>query len=391
MGFLFAVQHFRVSVLRFDDPRRRDHDDCLALVKVIFKNFNKNLRNFYEPSAFLTIDEQLLEYHRRVKIKQYIPSKPRKFGIKLFWLCCANFFYMLNGVIYIGVGTIEVRKPVTSKDLTMHLMRPFLNTGRNLTGDNWFSSLDLVEELRNNDTSYIGTIRFNNRAVQPISKSTAYRSRKDTKVFYDANGTVLVSFWDKGTKPVLLFDTLHVDVPVPGPNIKAITVLEYNKTKFGVDIADKRIRGFTCKRKCRRWPYAIFTNLLDVSCNNAAIIFSQCHPGVRIQEAHYGFIKNAAYQLVDQQIKRRAKLLTIKSSTKTALELMGYTIPNLHMAPDNNVLNQQIKLEKQQRCSSCSRESDRKTRFACSVCKKPVCNIHRSAKCLKCDNGTGVN
>ena len=43
-----------------------------------------HLRQPFEPSANLTVDEQLVEFHGRVRFKQYIDSKPGKFGIKTF-------------------------------------------------------------------------------------------------------------------------------------------------------------------------------------------------------------------------------------------------------------------------------------------------------------------
>ena len=122
------------SFLRFDDPRRRDKEDPLAPIRAIFEHFICRLRQFYVADLMLTIDEQLLEFRGRVKFKQYISSKPGKFGIKVFWLCDADSYYMLNGFIYIGVGTMEAGERVTSHGVTMRLMRPFLNTGRHLTG-----------------------------------------------------------------------------------------------------------------------------------------------------------------------------------------------------------------------------------------------------------------
>ena len=38
-------------------------------------------------------------------------------------------------------------------------------------------------------------------------------------------------------------------------------VLFYNATKSGVDIVDKKIRAFSCKRKCSRWPVAVVCNI----------------------------------------------------------------------------------------------------------------------------------
>ena len=141
--------------------------------------------------------------------------------------------------------------------------------------------------------------------MPPIARSIEGRSKKDTRIFEDDNGTLLTSFWDKRTKPVLLLDSLHTHVSAPPQGTKPESVLMYNQTKSGVDVADKRIRGFTCKRKSRRWPYAMFSNMIDIATNNATIILNSIAPKARKGEQHYKFLRDLAHQLVDANIKRR--------------------------------------------------------------------------------------
>jgi len=121
------------------------------------------------------------------------------------WLCDAETFYALNSIIYVGKGTVLPNQKVTAKSVTLHLIKPYLNTGRHLTGkscnnfqflhdyislffyigDNWFSSLELAHELKQQGISYIGTIRHNNRGVPPDARPIKGRTRKDTQVYYD--------------------------------------------------------------------------------------------------------------------------------------------------------------------------------------------------------------
>lgn len=366
------------SVLRFDDPLRRDRHDKLAPVRDMFQEFNSNLSRHYVPSPYLTIDEQLLEYHGRVRFRQYISSKPGKFGIKILWLCCAESYYILNGVIYIGVGTVVPNENLTTFGVTMHLMQPFLNTGRHLTGDNWFSSMQLVDALREKDTSYIGTMRNNNRDVPDIAKSTVGRQRKDTRIFYDEKGNAMVSFWDKGTKPVILVDSFHTNVPLPEINTKSCTVLEYNRTKSGVDMADKRLRAFSCKRKCKRWPFSIFCNMVDIAGNNGSIIFFNRYPhAARKQGQHYRFLVNAGYDLVDRHIRRRLQQGPLRATIQTAMKLVGYDIPAQSLPSEE-------RLQKPIRCGLCPPKRDRKTSSCCPRCHRPRCTEHRSHLCTDC-------
>ena len=241
--------------------------------------------------------------------------------------------------------------------------------------------MEVVNSLRENNTSYIGTIRSNKRGVPAVARSVLGRQRKDTRVFSDEKGTSLVSFWDKGAKPVLLVDSFHPNVPVPEISEKPATVLMYNNTKSGVDIADKRLRAFTCKRKCRRWPYAMFSNMIDVATNNASII---CHlrkvGETRKQEQHYTFLRTLGYQLVDGNIRKRIRENQwLLSSTKAAMERLGYVLG------DNNAVSAEPeRMPKSKRCYLCDVKKDRKTFVCCPRCARPRCNEHRSHLCSSC-------
>lgn len=53
-------------------------------------------------SEFTTTDEMLHPFRGRCQWIQYIPSKPAKYGIKMYALCDAKYFYMSNLEVYCG-------------------------------------------------------------------------------------------------------------------------------------------------------------------------------------------------------------------------------------------------------------------------------------------------
>ncbi len=70
--------------------------------------------------------------------------------------------------------------------------------------------MELVNSLREKNITYIGTVKSNSRSIPSDARSTEGRQRKDTKIYKEEqHGTFLVSFWDKGAKPVLLLDSFH--------------------------------------------------------------------------------------------------------------------------------------------------------------------------------------
>ena len=78
------------SALRFDDVARRNRDEVLSPIKDIIDKFNLKLRQFYTPGPHLCIDEMLVEFHGKVRFRQYIPSKPGRYTLVL----CVYFVYL---------------------------------------------------------------------------------------------------------------------------------------------------------------------------------------------------------------------------------------------------------------------------------------------------------
>ncbi|GBP90565.1 PiggyBac transposable element-derived protein 4 [Eumeta japonica] len=65
----------------------RKSKDKLAPITELWEYVNQNLKKFYLPGENLTIDERLVPFRGRVSFKQYLPSKPDKCGMKIWWIC----------------------------------------------------------------------------------------------------------------------------------------------------------------------------------------------------------------------------------------------------------------------------------------------------------------
>ena len=84
---------FLLRCMRFDNYRSRparQRTDRLATIPEVWDMFNNNLRNIYVPNEALTVNEQLVGYRGKIPGRTYMPSKPRKYGVKFFWLCKAT-------------------------------------------------------------------------------------------------------------------------------------------------------------------------------------------------------------------------------------------------------------------------------------------------------------
>ena len=64
--------------------------------------FQAGLQNVYKPGSDVTVDEQLVATRGRCSFRQYIPSKPGKFEIKIFWAGDSETSYPLRVEVHVG-------------------------------------------------------------------------------------------------------------------------------------------------------------------------------------------------------------------------------------------------------------------------------------------------
>ncbi|XP_050339100.1 piggyBac transposable element-derived protein 4-like [Bactrocera neohumeralis] len=96
--------------IRFDDGRTRSfrlQSDKAAAIRDIWNFLNENLARNYEPYENVTIDEQLFPYLGKKKFTQFIPSKPAKYGVKIWWACDSQTKYPSQGILYTGKRMAE--------------------------------------------------------------------------------------------------------------------------------------------------------------------------------------------------------------------------------------------------------------------------------------------
>ena len=267
-----------MRMLRFDDKSTRSErkaKDKLAAFREIWDEFLVSLRRYYIPGKNLTVDEQLMPFRGRCSFIQYLPSKPDRYGIKLFWAVDSSNSYPLTCIPYLGK---DGRTPHVGlgRDMVMQLTRPFYGSNRNVTADNYFTDMDLAKHLLSNGLTLVGTVKANKRFIPEEfrEKSELYHSD-----FAFLPNVTLVSYQSKKNKKVTLISTMHDTADVDGsPKKKPEMVNYYNSTKSGVDTLDQMAHCYTTKRKTNRWPVVMFFNMIDVAGIAANISWSLKFP-----------------------------------------------------------------------------------------------------------------
>ena len=98
-----------------------------------------------------------------------------------------------------------------------------------------------------------------------------------TVVYQSPSNATLTIYKAKKAKLVYLLSSTHKTVCVDETYKKKLpeTIKYYNLSKVGVDVLDQMARYHTCKSATRRWPVAVFFNIIDCVCKNAFIIYRE--------------------------------------------------------------------------------------------------------------------
>ncbi|KAM3911226.1 piggyBac transposable element-derived protein 4-like [Leptodactylus fuscus] len=272
-------------VLWFDsktDRMERRAKDKLAPIRNVWNQWVEILPKLYNSGENVTADEQLVAFRGRCPFRQYIPSKPAKYGIKIWTLYDSKRSYALNVQVYTGKAPDE--RP--EKNQGMHVVLDLTHglKGQNVTCDNFFTSYQLGQMLKKKQLTMLGTVRKNKPELPQdiLSKREVYSS-----TFYFSGNTTVVSYVPKKPKQVILMSTMHHDNAVSDrEDRKPDIILDYNATKGAVDTLDQVISTYTCKRKTNRWPMIIFYNILDVSAYNAFVLWREIDPDWNRNKLH---------------------------------------------------------------------------------------------------------
>ena len=116
--------------IRFDNRSNRDISIKDAPNRYLWELFVQNCMSRYIPFAFMTVDEQLCNFRGCVPFKCYIPTKPGKYGIKIWCLCEATTAHFIYSQIYTGKSGSRPERNQGER-IVRELSANFLDHGRN--------------------------------------------------------------------------------------------------------------------------------------------------------------------------------------------------------------------------------------------------------------------
>ena len=261
--------------LRFDttSARRNTRESSkFAPMGCIFEMWEQTLARPFIPFAYVTVDETLVAFRGRCSFRQYMPSKPAKYGLKFWTLCDAATGYCLRMKPYLGkeTGNNSARAVGLGEKVVLQLTEK-LDVGRSVVTDNFFSSMSLLKKLKERSLGFIGTMRKCRREIPPefVSKHAECGS---SLFGFHADAT-LVSYAPKKNKRVVLISSEHAKPDVDEHSQKPEIILSYNKGKGGVDHLDQMCAAYTTRKRTLRWPKCVFQHMIDVTAYNCFVLW----------------------------------------------------------------------------------------------------------------------
>ncbi|KAM3619592.1 uncharacterized protein V6R79_010630 [Siganus canaliculatus] len=231
--------------IRFDDwrtrpARTREEPDKLAPLREIWELWAARLPLGFNPGENVCVDEQLVGFWGCCNFRQY--------GLKLWVQRDVGTSYAWGMLPYLGKPSLEaLPERHQGKSLVVELTAGM--RGHTVTTDSFFTPYGLGGR-------------------QLLSS-----------VFAFTVTTIAVSYIPKRSRNVLLMSTKHHQADVSQESHqKAAIIMAYNSCKGAVDQLDKFVATYSCRRMTQHWPMSLFSNILDVSTNNALVLWLETSP-----------------------------------------------------------------------------------------------------------------
>jgi hypothetical protein len=362
---LFSRDRFK-QLLRFFRVVAADEDAAarnpLPHVRSLAAKLNASFAAHAAPSQHLALDEAMVAYKGRSPIKQYIPSKPHKWGYKIW--CLSSDDYLLHFEIYAGKEGAPSDAGATV-DTVLRMTTAYQQQRYILYTDNWFTSPALLHALAEKGIRLCGAVRSNRKGM-PFIPAQDIRALDRGEWIQRQKGAATVAVWHDQRTMWLLYNHCSPSeaaslqrwndsgrkVSVGCPR----AIRDYFYRGRSVDVLSQLHYAYPPGRKAQRcWPRLAWW-LLDMCVINAFQLWSkgQEHAGqLRFREE---LMHELLKQLPPEQKPQRDRA---RPHPATALAKDHY-LERVHQARD---------------CMQCSPVDGTRVRssFICHACQQHLC------------------
>ncbi|KAJ8307193.1 hypothetical protein KUTeg_015277 [Tegillarca granosa] len=256
--FQNIIKYLHVADYKRNVARQHPAYDPASRFSPLLNYMNRQFLRYIIPNRNLCVDETLISCKGHSVMRQYIPSKAAKYGIKFWVLCEAATGYILQMHIYRGKHfDPKPNGQLQGTNVVYDLLRNtnLLNKGYHVICDSFFSSLHLANKLLEARTYVTGTLRKN----RPMPQTIKNANPAPGSAIYMRKGQVVCLAYrgEEDKTPVRLLSTLlpAQELPTHRPRI----IQQYNKHMGAVDLDDAILSAYSGEhRKKKVWQKVIF-------------------------------------------------------------------------------------------------------------------------------------
>jgi hypothetical protein len=372
-----------VDVTNINNEQRKmmNQDDCFWIVDPFLSKLAERYQLFWQLDVNVNIDEGTIGFRGHHRARCFNPNKPHKYHFKAFCLNDSKTSYLYNFYMYRGKDeSADPNLPATAapiKRLMQHLKSHHV-----VHLDNWYTSMEALMWLVDNNFECIGTIKANRKFIPKdrIVKGTERTGdprgfMTQSKTTYKQRDVYFISWKDK--KPVNMLTTFLSYLeqcerrcktngiwglkPFPQPSV----IKMYNENMGGTDLFDLRLALYRVPFVAVKWALRLFDHFFMSTVLNAFFLYRDVKKPPK-QYIYRTFVVNLMQQLVEDEHECPQQQCNIsKMHTKTALQdssrLFGYHSPRK--------INRKDKTRHRGQCRICTRW----TTVFCETCNFYLC------------------
>ena len=216
-------------------------------------------------------------------MRQYMPLKPVKRGIKVWECADSSNGYVCDLSVYTGKERGADPQKGLGYRVVHNLTRPLVGKNHHVFVDNFFSSIPLAENLLQDKIYVCGTVRANRQGIprELAPKTQGVKGLRQGESLFLRKGNVVVTVW-KDKKPVYFLSTQSNPVGDDRVNrrqrdgsiveVPSVPVVKSYNSMGGVDLSDQLRGYYMTGRKSKKWWRSLLWFLVDLCIVNAHIL-----------------------------------------------------------------------------------------------------------------------
>lgn len=384
--FLLLLKFLHFNDNRHFVPRGSPGYDPLFKIRPVYDMIINSFYDAYQPKQHLSLDESTIGWRGNLHYRVYNPTKSNKFHIKAYVVTEATSGYVVQYQLYTGKS--EHSDKGATYDVVWSLMHKFFNLGYKVYMDNYYSGVELFQDLLAQGTMAAGTIRRSRKGL-PKERLATKLGKGESLAMY--KGDLLVHMW-RDKRDVCMLSTFHLPTMLDSgkvnrvtgaPVVKPSTVLDYNMHMGGVDRSDQLMQYFAFTRKTLKAYKKVFFHLLHLCEVQAYILYKKNTDRPMLHRKFCAQLIKGLITSVDiSNVSVPGKRGRTSLDAENISRLTGRHFP-IPIPPNEGAK----RINPTRKCKVCHKAGVRKeTRYMCSDCNcTPLC-VHpcfEKYHCLK--------